>query len=244
MAAASGAQPLGSARIMPNTEDEWASMVRAANNAPPMTAPELQRTEPGYIRQGAALRSRAVDNLTGRPLTAGVPLSTLNVDTFASTTDRMAARALLSPLHPATSPVFNYSRKRQAYGTAAPTASPVRHQPQRSGSEWVEEARTNWYKNFSANCEKEAYKSTIETASPRPIGASGPFCHTEAGDADGWRWQPWRGWTKASRNLHENRMRQSWQAEARHRWAKQLQESEWRPKPLAILPPEQEAATC
>mmetsp|Transcript_124391 Transcript_124391/g.194883 ORF Transcript_124391/g.194883 Transcript_124391/m.194883 type:complete len:131 (+) Transcript_124391:55-447(+) len=66
-----------------------------------------------------------------RPATAGLPLAVIGKDGL-----------LASPLHPPTHPLFQYSRKRQAYGSVSPRVVPaIRHQPLRDASQYEDECR-------------------------------------------------------------------------------------------------------
>merc|ERR1719424_806240 len=157
-----------------------------------------------------------------RPVSAGLPLSSLGCD------GRMS-----SPLHSPTSPLFQYSRTRQAFGSVSPSAMgpPFRHQPPRDNSEYATEARKSWYNAFSKEREGRAHSANSARGGGRPIGASGGFSSTvqSPGNVTGnWTWQANRGWTSASRHNHEKSMRDVWHEEARQRWRQQMPESEWK----------------
>jgi len=150
------------------------------------------------------------------PVKAGVPLGTVTFD-----------GRLTSPLHPATSPLFQYSRKRQAYGTVAPhSVPPIRHQPPKYHQEHVTEARRSWFKAYSKDCEQRALSSARERGLDRTFAGSGEAGHTEQSPTS-WTWQSHRGWTNASRHNHENSQKQVWLDEARQRWRTQ-KEATWR----------------
>lgn len=170
---------------------------------------------------------------------------------------------LVSPLHPETHAGFQFSRKRQAYGNSAPdagnvlsmyAASPVSTQPVAGGELGSErEARFTWYASYAKSCEARAHEASRKGATPRALGASGSFGHSQAHPSDdtSFTWQSWRGWTAASRHNHEARMKELWQEEARRQWRAQAPVPRWRPlqgepctTPRSIAGPEGAAAAA
>mmetsp|Transcript_731 Transcript_731/g.1149 ORF Transcript_731/g.1149 Transcript_731/m.1149 type:complete len:205 (-) Transcript_731:13-627(-) len=156
-----------------------------------------------------------------RPATAGLPLAVIGKDGL-----------LASPLHPPTHPLFQYSRKRQAYGSVSPRVVPaIRHQPLRDASQYEDECRKRWYMSFAKDREVRAHSAQSARGCRRAFGASGGCSTTEESPgniSNNWTWQSWRGWTNASRHNHELRMKEAWLNEARARWNQKMPESEWR----------------
>mmetsp|Transcript_29873 Transcript_29873/g.93370 ORF Transcript_29873/g.93370 Transcript_29873/m.93370 type:complete len:198 (+) Transcript_29873:89-682(+) len=173
---------------------------------------------PHTARTFRPLPERELDT---RPVTAGVPLG------------QVSARGVLtSPLHPPTFQAFEYSRKRQAYGSVAPhSVPPVRHQPPMEAAEWEDEARRRWFKSFAAGRERNARSLVRRSGQERAFAGSGEHGHTEESPG-GWSWQSWRGWTSTQRHGHEQRMRREWQDEARRRWQAKTPREEWKPSEL------------
>lgn len=178
----------------------------------PLTEPSMRH--PHTARTYRPVPAREV---APRPVTAGVPLGQVS-----------ARGKLSSPLHPDTFQAFQYSRKRQAYGTVAPhSVPPIRHQPPAEAAEWEDEARKRWYKAFAAEREQGAHGTLQRSGRPRAFGGSGEHGHTEESPS-GWAWQSWRGWTSTQRHGHEQRMRQEWQDEAHQRWHAKTPRAEWK----------------
>uniref|UniRef100_A0A7S1M461 Uncharacterized protein n=1 Tax=Alexandrium catenella TaxID=2925 RepID=A0A7S1M461_ALECA len=162
-------------------------------------------------------RPLAARELVPRPVTAGVPLGQVS-----------ARGKISSPLHPDTFKAFEYSRKRQAYGTVAPhSVPPIRHQPPAEAAEWEDEARKTWFKAYSADREHSAHSTLRRSGQMRAFAGSGEHGHTEE-SSSGWAWQSWRGWTSMHRHGHEQEMRRKWQEEARLRWHAKTPREEWR----------------
>eukprot|EP00930_Biecheleria_cincta_P054979 TRINITY_DN41352_c0_g1_i1.p1 TRINITY_DN41352_c0_g1~~TRINITY_DN41352_c0_g1_i1.p1 ORF type:complete len:186 (-),score=19.68 TRINITY_DN41352_c0_g1_i1:25-582(-) len=160
--------------------------------------------------------------LDDRPTTAGLPLSA-----------RTAWGTLASPLHPETHGIFEYSAKRQAYGTVSPRfRPPVAHESiiKDGIKACQDDARKRWYRSFAENRHRESRSTRAQNGLPRVTGSSELLGHMEESH-DGWVWQSWRGWTSTSRNLHEQRMRDVWEQEARERWLVQG------PRPMTRLEP-------
>eukprot|EP00927_Polykrikos_kofoidii_P063787 TRINITY_DN58683_c0_g1_i1.p1 TRINITY_DN58683_c0_g1~~TRINITY_DN58683_c0_g1_i1.p1 ORF type:complete len:247 (-),score=35.63 TRINITY_DN58683_c0_g1_i1:47-715(-) len=206
--------------LLPNSARSWG--LRSTDPAGEPRLPPWVQTVDRLAQLSSYQGTVAESALTTRPTTAGEKLRAIDRD----------LGVMVSPLHPPTSPVFEHTRKRQAYGTVAPhSVPPIRHQPPSTNDEWVVECRQRWYKKFAEEREANAYTQKISGILPvtkRDIGASGEHGHQEEGELNGFHWQSWRGWHKTARHRHEGKMREVWQEEARQRWRSQVPRSEWK----------------
>eukprot|EP00747_Dinoflagellata_sp_TGD_P170057 gnl/TRDRNA2_/TRDRNA2_200641_c0_seq1.p1 gnl/TRDRNA2_/TRDRNA2_200641_c0~~gnl/TRDRNA2_/TRDRNA2_200641_c0_seq1.p1 ORF type:complete len:208 (+),score=15.15 gnl/TRDRNA2_/TRDRNA2_200641_c0_seq1:80-625(+) len=168
------------------------------------------------------------------------PMTSMDlVDTMGSSPGSLA-RSCLSPdgklvstLHPPTNAVFQYSRKRQAYGTVAPHAVPAVKHVSGTTEEYAEEARKRWFKAYAEESQRQNSMSTSSKSKGkpiRPLGSSGENWQTEQ-TAGNWTWQSWRGWSATCRHNHEQHQKEVWEMEARNRWRSQQPESTWRVMP-------------
>ncbi|CAK0894602.1 unnamed protein product, partial [Prorocentrum cordatum] len=214
-------------------ERVWSRVARGPGSGDPHEASEKTAgARAGPMALAAAGRSALTEpagSASPEP-SAGRPLSVLSCH-----------GTLVSPLHPETHASFQFSRKRQAYGSAAPDAgnphsmyavSAVRTQPVAGGELGSErEARFTWYAAYAKSCEAKAHEAFRKGGTPRALGASGSFGHSQAHPSDdtSFAWQSYRGWTATSRHNHEARMREVWQQEARQQWRAQVSDLKWRP---------------
>mmetsp|Transcript_81450 Transcript_81450/g.141426 ORF Transcript_81450/g.141426 Transcript_81450/m.141426 type:complete len:198 (+) Transcript_81450:63-656(+) len=163
------------------------------------------------------------------------PLAQMSATGRSALSTMSADGKMNSTLHPPTSPVFSYSNKRQAYGSVDPASlPPVRHQPARHHFEYEEECRKRWYESYAVNAayrSASAQRSRGLTSARPDLGAGGGLKSTELTPSN-WSWQPWRGWTSASRHNHEQRQRQAWLDEARQTWRNGMPDKDWRPSSI------------